>query len=233
MSHNFFTKILWQDFLSLIYPEICVHCGDNLLKNESYLCTICLTSLPVTKYAQEHEQAFFNYFSYLPKVSAAIAYLHFREGGVAQSLLHKLKYKGQPALAVMLGTYFGRHLMRHGHLEADYLLPIPMHPEKERKRGYNQSHEICKGLSAVLNIPIKEQFLVRISDPKTQATSRVVDRWRQLENVYLVEQVNLLKGKSVIIVDDVVTTGATMSTICELLSPYVQRIIILAAVMGK
>ena len=123
--------------------------------------------------------------------------------------------------------------MRHGHLEADYLLPIPMHPEKERKRGYNQSHEICKGLSAVFNIPIKEQFLVRISDPKTQATSRVVDRWRQLENVYLVEQVNLLKGKSVIIVDDVVTTGATMSTICELLSPYVQRIIILAAVTGK
>ena len=84
-----------------------------------------------------------------------------------------------------------------------------------------------------MNIPIKEQFLVRISDPKTQATSRVVDRWRQLENVYLVEQVNLLKGKSVIIVDDVVTTGATMSTICELLSPYVQRIIILAAVTGK
>jgi len=153
--------------------------------------------------------------------------------GLSQAILYGFKYRGNKALAVLMGCRFGSSLVLKGGLKADYLIPIPLHSDNEQKRGFNQSREIARGLSEKTGIPIKDDVILRIRQDKSQSKQDRVARWQNQEEVYAGLKVDALKGKSVIVVDDVITTGATMVAVCELIASKARKITILALATGK
>jgi predicted amidophosphoribosyltransferase len=132
-----------------------------------------------------------------------------------------------------MGTYFGSALTLEEGLKADYLIPIPLHPDKEQKRGFNQSWEIARGISKKTGIPIRDDVIKRIKHDKVQSKQNRVARWHSQQEMYAGVNLDALLGKSVIVVDDVITTGATMVAVCELIGPTVNEITILALATGK
>jgi len=226
-------RVIWKDFVALIYPQCCVGCMTALVKNESYLCTRCFLNLPYFDASPDQNQRLSLFFSFLPKVVSVKVYLVLNKKGLAQAILYGFKYRGNKALAVLMGRHFGTSLVLKGGLKADYLIPIPLHSDKEQKRGFNQSREIARGLSEKMGIPIKDDVILRIKQDKSQSKQDRVARWQNQEEVYAGLKLDALKGKSVIVIDDVITTGATMVAVCELIGPKVREITILALATGK
>jgi|TARA_B110000967_G_scaffold198720_1_gene232175 competence protein ComFC len=225
--------VIWKDFVALIYPQRCIGCTTPLVKHEQYLCTRCFLNLPFFESPYCQNQKLSVYFSFLPKVSSVKAYLVLNKKGLTESILYGLKYHGNKELALLMGKHFGASLTSKGVLKADYLIPIPLHPDKEQKRGFNQSREIAKGLSEKLGIPINDEVIIRTKEEQVQSKQDKVTRWHNQGGVYTGVNVDALIGKSVILVDDVITTGATMVAVCELIGPKVSEITILALATGK
>ena len=225
--------VIWKDFVALIYPQRCIGCTTPLVKHEQYLCTRCFLNLPFFESPYCQNQKLSVYFSFLPKVSSVKAYLVLNKKGLTESILYGLKYHGNKELALLMGKHFGASLTSKGVLKADYLIPIPLHPDKEQKRGFNQSWEIARGISKKTGIPIKDDVILRIRQDKSQSKQDRVARWQNQEEVYAGLKLDALKGKSVIVIDDVITTGATMVAVCELIGPKVREITILALATGK
>ena len=226
-------RFIWKDFVALIYPQLCVGCMTALVKNESHLCTRCFLNLPFFESSPSQNQRLSAFFNFLPKVVSVKAYLVLNKKGLAQEILYGLKYRGNKALAGLMGTYFGSALTLEEGLKADYLIPIPLHPDKEQKRGFNQSWEIARGISKKTGIPIRDDVIKRIKHDKVQSKQNRVARWHSQQEMYAGVNLDVLLGKSVIVVDDVITTGATMVAVCELIGPTVNEITILALATGK
>ena len=226
-----YLRVIWKEFIALIYPPCCVGCMIVLVKNESYLCTRCLLNLPYFDSSPDQNRRSL-IFSFLPKEVSVQVYLVFNKKGLAQAILYGFKYRGNKALAVLMGRYFGTSLVLK-RTQTDYLIPIPLHSDKEQKRGSNQSREIARGLSEKTGIPIKDDVILRIRQDKSQSKQDRIARWQNQKEVYAGLKLDALKGKSVIVVDDVITIGATMVAVCELIAPKVRKITILALAMGK
>ncbi|MEM6642797.1 MAG: phosphoribosyltransferase family protein [Bacteroidota bacterium] len=152
----------------------------------------------------------FQKFASEPKISSAQAFISFYQHGIAQKLLHHLKYKGVQDLGKVLGRWFAPQLME---LELDFIIPIPLHHKKQRKRGYNQSQLIAEGLSEQLEIPVKSTLVSREINTRSQTRKSKLQRWQDMENIYSRISADL-GGKKILVVDDVVTTGATVSMLC-------------------
>ena len=201
------------DFLSLVYPECCAACHRTLLKNEADICTICLNSLPKIvleqQGASEMEQKF---IGRLP-LEQAYAFLQYGKGTITQQLLKKLKYHNRPNIGQLLGEAFGRHLLHNGLGGTfDCLLPIPLHPQKQKLRGYNQSETIAAGMAEVLQIPLYTAMLYRKVHTMTQTKLARFARWDNVAAVFETtpEAQAQLSNKHILLVDDVITTGATV-----------------------
>lgn len=170
-----------------------------------------MLDLPKSNYHREKENPFFHKFSGRIPVKFVMTLFKFVKSGKVQHLLHALKYKNQPEIGVQLGRVYGADLVLDEYKDQfDIIVPVPLHPSKRRKRGYNQSEEFGKGLSEVLEIPCTEKFLKRVKATTTQTKKSKLNRWENVSEVFEVEQKEELKGKRILLVDDVVTTGATL-----------------------
>ncbi|SIQ67977.1 ComF family protein [Pontibacter lucknowensis] len=203
-----------QDFLSLLFPEICHACDQALTRGERYICTECNVKLPYTD-LHLHGATELNYLQqrFWGKVPVrfAFAYLHFKSKGRVQRLLHKLKYKGAEEVGEHLGTRYGSILSDHGYAaHFDLIIPVPLHRLKLRRRGYNQSDGFAKGLSEALQIPWSNKVLERAIDTDSQTKKSRLDRWQNVEQVFVVKKAEEVSGKRILLVDDVLTTGATL-----------------------
>lgn len=213
VKSNLIIKVIevWKAFLSLFYPDYCVGCSRSLIKGEEILCTHCLLELPKTNHLTEPENSMKLRLSSRIPVCNAFAYLKFRKTGVVQHLLHQLKYNGHPEVGVRLGKILGRELINVGfENQFDLIIPIPLHKTKKQRRGYNQSAKFAEGLSLSLNIPFDDSIVVRISKTSTQTRKTKLERWENVKDVFKVKTPTSVNSKRILLVDDVMTTGATL-----------------------
>ena len=139
------------------------------------------------------------------------AYLFFRKGSKVQHLLHRLKYKGQYQVGIFLGQLYGQILVNQSPFNtAQLIIPVPLHPKRQRERGYNQSEMFANGLGKVMGISVCTQNLIRNSNSETQTRKSPTDRWDNVKQIFSVIDPEALEGKHILLVDDVFTTGATI-----------------------
>jgi len=204
------------DFLSLIYPATCLNCNQTLISAENFICTSCKVDLPLTNDHLNPENELFQKFVAEPSVRSASSYLYFNEGGIAQKLIHALKYEGASQVGNMLGGLYGK-LICLGFVP-EIIVPIPIHEKRLERRGYNQSLGIAVGLAEHFDgAEIREDLIFRVKNTETQTKRNKVSRWLNVENIYSDIEEDLT-GKRVLVVDDVITTGATVGMLCSKLS---------------
>ena len=202
---------LINNLLSLFYPRLCAACGDALQQNESCICLNCLLHLPETQFHKEHFNPLRQVFDGRVPVEEVTALMSYKKSNRTQKILHSLKYKGQKEIGAVLGEYLGGQLITEERYRGiQYILPIPLHPKKQRKRGYNQSEWIAMGLSKGMGIPYLTDVLVRTQFTDTQTKKSRFNRWENVKSVFATVDGGKLKGKHVLLCDDVLTTGATM-----------------------
>lgn len=198
------------DFVSLFFPKYCLACGNSLVGGEETLCTRCIVGLPKTNYELDDSPVKDRLAGRLP-LTYGLAFLKLKKGGVVQKMLHQLKYHHHPELGVKLGKVFGRELSEKGLADAfDLIIPVPLHESRKRKRGYNQSAKFAEGLGFALGLPYDETISVRKRGTKTQTNKSKLERWENVKDVFTIGQSGLISGKRILLVDDVITTGATL-----------------------
>lgn len=202
---------IFSDFKHLFYPHICTGCGTDILADDNLLCAKCFVNLPATLYAEHPNNPIEKIFVGRMPLVAAYAEFYFAKESLIQHLVHQLKYKGNKEIGVYLGEIMGRTLQKSNRFGGiDALIPLPLYPDKERKRGYNQAAVICDGMSAVMNVPVYNDVLIRRKFTETQTKKHRTERWENVEDSFAVKNDEKVKGKHLLLVDDVVTTGATL-----------------------
>lgn len=200
-----------QNLLNLFYPHLCLNCKSILHEREQFFCMECLHNLPETNYHLLKHNPLDQIFLGRVPVCATGAFLFFRKDTATQSILHSLKYRGNKEIGEFLGHLYGLKLnTTEIFRSADIILPIPLHHKKEKKRGYNQSEWIAKGLSRALNIPYRTDLLLRKDFTDTQTKKSRFNRWQNVKDVFVIENETELISKTILLCDDVLTTGATM-----------------------
>jgi len=199
-----------KDFLNLLFPELCPACENVLLRNEGIICTACRLDLPRTRFYSFRDNPVARLFWGRVRLENATSYFYYQKGSRYQNLVHELKYRGRTDIGMELGRIMGIELRDTPFAETDVILPVPLHPEKQRIRGYNQCDFIAGGLSSGLEIPFRTGLLVRTSESLTQTGKSRIQRWMNVEQVFKVAEKGNLPSKHITLVDDVVTSGATL-----------------------
>jgi len=201
----------FTDFLSLLYPEVCPICGNALLVGEKILCTVCFYKLPKTNYHLDANNPVQELFSGRVNISHAATFLRFSKGGMVQRLIHEFKYKNKKEIGFFLGELYANELMQTDWIKSiDYIIPIPLHPLKLKKRGFNQSEVFANGISNFLDIPVRSDLLSRIKFSETQTKKSKYKRWENVKDIFEAPNSEALANKHILLVDDVITTGATI-----------------------
>ncbi|HTL08218.1 MAG TPA: phosphoribosyltransferase family protein [Chitinophagaceae bacterium] len=201
----------WQDFTHLFFPALCAGCGTDAVGTAAPLCISCIKELPLTNFHLHAGNPVEKDFWGRTAIHSATALCHFTTGSLIQQLLHQLKYKGHQELGHFLGKLMGASLQQSDRFAGiDLLLPLPLFASRLRKRGYNQSALLCNGMASVLSLPVLEDVLTRLSATDTQTQKNRIQRWKNMEGRFSVLDPAALAGKHVLLVDDVITTGATL-----------------------
>lgn len=202
---------LIYDFTALFYPKYCYICGTSLVKNEECICSQCLINLPKTNFYLEGNNPLIYLFAGKVQVNAVTAYFYFKKGSTVQKLIHQLKYKGQKDIGIYFGYLLGLDLLKTQLYDSiDVVIPIPLHPNKKKKRGYNQSEIITEGIVKAIQKPLDITSLIRFIETDTQTKKTQYNRWENTSDVFKVINSQAIKGKHVLLVDDVITTGSTL-----------------------
>lgn len=211
---------IWNNLLNLFFPNLCKVCKRPLVEGEEQICLKCLCDLPHTGYHKQANNPVEQLFIGKAPIEHATAYLRYEKGGKTQSLIHSLKYHDNKELGFLLGRQLARELKAdHSPIcAADLLLPVPLHPRKLRERGYNQSEWIASGIRSVLGIPVDTRSLVRSVHTNTQTRKDIYDRWLNVCSIFNITDPEALADKHVLLIDDVITTGATISACAQALS---------------
>lgn len=209
-----------QSFWNLLFPKTCVACHERVLvQTESFLCTYCRSALPQTDYHvyPADNPLYEKIIAHVP-IRHALAFLSFTKSGKTQQILHYLKYKNLPELGEELGRHYGQILAEHAYQQHfDALVPIPLHAQRLKKRGYNQSYHFALGMAQSMGLPVWGEVVIREQASQTQTRKTRLQRWQNVENIFTVTQPVQVAGKRILLVDDVITTGATTSSCAEAL----------------
>lgn len=213
--HQRFMKQYILGFLHLLFPYYCVHCDHQLYGFENVLCESCSAMLPRTEFNFKSGNPVERIFWGRVQLEMASSFLTFSKKGIVQKLMFELKYNGEIQVGRKLGMLFAQDILR---LEApprfDIILPVPLHRIKLRKRGFNQCEAIAEGMSNTLGIPYSSDNLLRTVNNPTQTSRNRMDRWDNVDSIFKIAEADTLEGKHILLVDDVVTTGATLESAC-------------------
>jgi len=204
---------IFEDFFSLIYPRICMACGKNLVKHEECICSFCFYHLPKTNFHLEQENPITCMLWGRAKIYSAASLYFFTKGGKVQHLIHRLKYKEQRDIGTYMGTYYGKELLKSPYFSSvEYILPVPMHYKKQRKRGYNQSEIFARGIAQSMSVPVDIKTLIKTTKTVSQTKKSKHARWENVKEVFELTKSDHLVNKHILLVDDVITTGATLES---------------------
>lgn len=206
-----FIKEIRTSLLHLAFPHVCEGCGTDNLQTEHLLCLRCLSSLPATNFHLHPNNPIEKIFWGRIPVTHATAQYYFTKESMMQHLMHQLKYKGNKDVGIYLGKLMGWALAESNRFSfVDALVPLPLHRSKEHRRGYNQATVLCEGISASLNKPVLKNIVIRPEQTETQTKKGRVQRWQNMEGKFELTNPEAVRGKHILLVDDVVTTGATL-----------------------
>lgn len=203
-------SLLW-DLKNIVFPDFCPACSERILPKGRLLCTNCLFELPFTDHFEIRENRVAAHFWGRFPIKDAAALLYFKRSGIVQNLLHDLKYKQNKNVGVTLGKITGEKILSSPFFRnIDLIIPVPLHPAKEFLRGYNQSYVFGKGISSVIRIPVDKDILVKNKKNESQTGKNRSERLQNVDDVYVLKKTEALKGKNILLVDDVITTGSTL-----------------------
>jgi ComF family protein len=204
-------RSIYSSTLHLFYPHVCTGCGSDLLPEDNQLCWHCINHLPHTNFAQHPNNPVEKIFWGRIAVTAAHSAFYFSKASLIQQLIHQLKYKNNTDIGFYMGAIMGETLISSNRFNPiDYLVPLPLYPDKEHKRGYNQAAIICNGMSETMNVPVLTGNIIRQRFTETQTRKHRTERWENVAGSFVVQHPQALQGKSILLVDDVITTGATL-----------------------
>ncbi|MDR0510013.1 MAG: ComF family protein [Rikenellaceae bacterium] len=205
-----------QSFGQLFFPDVCPACGEAKRVGSGALCMACLYGFPLTGFGSRPDNPVLELFAgQLPVVQASSFFWYIHDSPY-RKMIHMLKYYGSWQLARQLGEWMGAELEQGGlYGDVDVVAAVPLHPFRRMKRGYNQSEYIAKGIASKLERPTDFASIVRRKYNKSQATRPREERWENVEGIFAVRRPKRLAGKHILLVDDVLTTGATIVSCAE------------------
>ncbi|SDX98692.1 comF family protein [Lutibacter oricola] len=200
-----------KDVFNLFYPDICLSCNEQLTDNENTVCLTCRHDLPTTNFTFEASNIVEKiFYGRIPLVQATALFYFLKEGKI-QQLIHNLKYKGQQQVGTFTGNWLAHEMIESNRFKnIDVIIPVPLHKKKQNKRGYNQVTTFGKSLAANLDINYLEDFLIRVTNSKTQTKKSRFDRWKNVEQIFKIKNTETLENKHILLIDDIITTGATL-----------------------
>lgn len=199
------------DLLALVFPPHCAVCGEALAEGERCICTFCRTTAPLTGFWREADNPVFRKCWGVVPVERASAFLFFVHGSGWRRLIHGFKYRGAWRTARTMGAWYGGCLKESGlYVDVDAVVPLPLHPLKRCRRGYNQSEYIAEGIAAQLGVAVDRRSVRRCRNTASQALKSRRERVRNVEGAFAVRHPEALAGRHVLLVDDVMTTGNTL-----------------------
>ena len=200
-----------KNLLNLFFPKVCLGCNSALNDNENYICTSCRHQLPLTNFHIENNDAVKNVLFGRVKLENATALLHFSKKGIVQQLMHNLKYRGQEDVGLFLGAWLGAELKDIDvYKSIDIVIPVPLHRSKLRKRGYNQVTKFGQEIAKALNVEFNTKVLQKTMSTKTQVFKDRLLRTSADAATFSISENQSLRGKHILLVDDIITTGATI-----------------------
>jgi len=224
-----------SDLVGLLFPNLCNACGTPLLHNENLICIKCLYDLPFTDYHLHAENRVAKQLWGRLSLNAAMAMLYFRKGAKVQNLIHNLKYNGKTDVGILLGNLLGERLKTSPlYQDVDLIIPVPLHNRKLRQRGYNQSTFIAEGIAEKMEIPFNETQLTRSIATDSQTRKSRYNRYENMKAVFKINNPDGILGKHILLIDDVITTGATLEACAnELLNNGATKVSIAALAFAE
>ncbi len=204
-------KTAIKDLLHVFFPHICTGCGSDVISSENMLCLRCMADLPITNFADQPgnpvEQKF---YGRMPVRNATSSY-YFAKNSILENLIYQLKYRGNKDIGFYLGKMMGEHLLQSPRFQSiDAIIPLPLNKRREKMRGYNQAAFIANGISTVWDKPVWESEVIRKVYTETQTKRDRISRWENMKNVFAIANPEMLRAKHLLLVDDVITTGASL-----------------------
>ena len=202
---------LWADLLGLLYPRLCAGCSNNLPRTENPLCLQCHSDLPRTGFAPFPDNPVEKIFSGRIRLEAAHSEYYFSKNPLIRNLIHRLKYKGSQETGLFLGRLLGESLTASGRFEdIDMIIPLPLYPDKQYRRGYNQAEVIARGIRESFPVELITEAVTRTRNTATQTRKHRMDRWLNVNGGFMVKNPESFAGLHILLVDDVITTGASL-----------------------
>jgi ComF family protein len=201
-----------DSFLHLLFPHLCAGCGSDSLDATNLLCLRCLAALPETNFEIHQNNPLEKKFWGRIPLTAAAAHFYFTRESLAQQLIHQFKYRGNKDLGLQLGKMMGHSLNQSYRFRPDALVPLPLYPARERRRGFNQSEVLCRGIAEELQLPVLNNVIARPHHTETQTRKGRIERWKNIEGKFILTDPSSIVGKHLLLIDDVITTGATLES---------------------
>lgn len=208
-----------SSLINLFFPKVCHTCYDILHDNETHLCTRCRHDLPVTNFHFNNDDSVAKIFYGRAKVKNATALLRFEKKGIVQQLMHNLKYRGFEDIGVFLGNWLGEELNTikdYNHIDA--VIPVPLHLKKQKKRGYNQVEKFSQQIALALKTECLNNVLLKVTNTTSQVTKKRFARWNATDEQFTLQNKEQIANKHILLVDDIVTTGATLEACINVLN---------------
>lgn len=213
------------DFAQLLFPRNCMGCEQSLLHHEAQLCIHCLTALPYTNFFEQKENKAYEILRAQHEIDFAVSMFYFRKKGIVQHLLHQLKYQNHPEVGILLGEMLALRLIKFGwHEKLNAIMGVPMTTEKIKKRGYNQCDLLIQGVLKHLKLRDLSPYIQKLKTTESQTKKHRFERYQGLDHVYEITSISELEGTHVLLIDDIITTGATFTHMIDALNAHSQGI---------
>lgn len=194
----------------LFYPHTCIGCGSDVINDENFLCLQCINELPHTNFAIHKNNPVEKLFWGRIALSSAMSEFYFSKGSIVQNMIHEFKYRGNKKAGHYFGKLMGKSLLESDRFNVNIIVPLPLFEKKEKLRGFNQAEILCNGISEIINKPVIRKNVIRKIFTETQTKKHRLERWKNVEGIFFVKDPEELEGKHILLVDDVITTGATI-----------------------
>jgi len=212
-------SMILNHLINVLFPKVCFGCLNILSDNEHLICTSCRHDLPLTNYHINNINTLKKVFYGRVNIENATALLLFEKKGIVQQLLYQLKYKGQENIGAFFGKWLGHELAAIKNYQTiDIVIPVPLHKRKQRKRGFNQAAKFGIEIAEALGVVYRDNVLIKITNTETQVFKNRMARWQQNTTTFTLENSALIANKHILLVDDIITTGATVESCVNVLN---------------